>query len=31
MEYDINKILAEYADDDFGFSAVDEVEYFHFL
>lgn len=27
MEYDINKILAEYADDDFGFSAVDEVEY----
>lgn len=27
MEYDINKILAEYNDDDFGFSAVDEVEY----
>jgi hypothetical protein len=27
MEYDINKILAEYSDDDFGFSAVDEVEY----
>lgn len=27
MEYDINKILSEYADDDFGFSAVDEVEY----
>ena len=27
MSYDINKILAEYADNDFGFSAVDEVEY----
>jgi hypothetical protein len=27
MEYDINKIMAEYGDDDFGFSAVDEVEY----
>ena len=27
MIYDISKILVEYADDDFGFSAVDEVEY----
>jgi hypothetical protein len=27
MSYDINKILAEYGDDDFGFSTVDEVEY----
>jgi hypothetical protein len=27
MEYDINKILAEYAEDDFGFTAVDEAEY----
>ena len=27
MEYDINKILAEYNDDDFGFTAVDEAEY----
>ena len=27
MEYDISKIMAEYADNDFGFSAVDEVEY----
>jgi len=27
MEYDINKILNEYSDNDFGFSAVDEVEY----
>lgn len=27
MSYDINKILAEYADDDFGFSAVSEAEY----
>jgi hypothetical protein len=27
MEYDINKILAEYSDDDFGFTAVDEAEY----
>jgi hypothetical protein len=27
MEYDINKILSEYDDNDFGFSAVDEVEY----
>jgi hypothetical protein len=27
MEYDINTILAEDADDDFGFTAVDEAEY----
>ena len=27
MAYDINKILAEYGDDDFGFSAVSEAEY----
>ena len=27
MAYDINKILAEYGDNDFGFSAVDEIEY----
>lgn len=27
MNYDINKILAEYGDDDFGFSAVSEAEY----
>lgn len=27
MSYDINKILAEYGDDDFGFSAVSEAEY----
>ena len=27
MDYDINKILKEYGDDDFGFTAVDEVEY----
>ena len=27
MAYDINKILAEYGDDDFGFSAVSEQEY----
>jgi hypothetical protein len=27
MEYDINKIMAEYGDDDFGFTAVDEAEY----
>jgi hypothetical protein len=25
--YDINKLLAEYGDEDFGFSAVDESEY----
>ena len=27
MAYDINKILAEYGDNDFGFSAVSEEEY----
>jgi predicted lipoprotein len=27
MGYDISKILAEYGDDDFGFSAVSEEEY----
>ena len=27
MDYDINKIMAEYGDDDFGFTAVDEAEY----
>jgi hypothetical protein len=27
MGYDINKILAEFGDQDFGFSAVDESEY----
>ena len=27
MGYDINKILSEYGDQDFGFSAVDEAEY----
>ena len=27
MAYDINAILKEYGDDDFGFSTVDEVEY----
>ena len=27
MEYDIHKIMAEYGDDDFGFTAVDEAEY----
>jgi len=27
MDYDINKIMAEYGDKDFGFSTVDEVEY----
>jgi hypothetical protein len=26
-QYDINKIMAEYGDDDFGFSAVSEEEY----
>lgn len=25
--YDITKILEEYGDDDFGFTAVDEAEY----
>ncbi len=27
MDYDINKIMQEYGDDDFGFTTVDEVEY----
>ena len=27
MEYDINTIMAEYGDDDFGFTTVDEAEY----
>ena len=27
MAYDINKILAEYGESDFGFTAVDEAEY----
>lgn len=27
MAYDINKIIAEYGDQDFGFTAVDEAEY----
>jgi hypothetical protein len=27
MGYDINKILSEFGDQDFGFSAVDEAEY----
>ena len=27
MAYDINAILKEYGDNDFGFSTVDEVEY----
>lgn len=27
MAYDINKIIKEYEDDDFGFSAVSEEEY----
>jgi len=27
MAYDINKIMAEYEGDDFGFTAVDEAEY----
>lgn len=27
MGYDISKILAEYDEDDFGFSAVSEAEY----
>jgi len=27
MAYDINKIIAEYGDDDYGFCAVDEAEY----
>ncbi len=27
MAYDINKIIAEYSDDDFGFSTVSEEEF----
>jgi hypothetical protein len=27
MSYDLNKILKEYGEDDFGFSAVSEEEY----
>ena len=27
MAYDINKILQEYGDEDFGFTTVDEAEY----
>jgi len=27
MAYNINDILAEYGDDDFGFTTVDEAEY----
>jgi hypothetical protein len=27
MAYDLNKILSEYGDNDFGFSAVSEEEY----
>jgi len=27
MAYDLNKILLEYGDNDFGFTAVDETEY----
>ena len=27
IKYDINSIMAEYGDDDFGFTAVDEEEY----
>ena len=27
MAYDINKIMAEYEGDDFGFTTVDEAEY----
>jgi hypothetical protein len=27
MAYDINKILSEYGENDFGFTAVDEAEY----
>jgi dTDP-4-amino-4,6-dideoxygalactose transaminase len=27
MAYDINKILSEFGDNDFGFTAVDEAEY----
>ena len=27
MAYDINKIMSEYGENDFGFTAVDEAEY----
>ena len=27
IKYDINQIMAEYGDDDFGFTATDEEEY----
>jgi hypothetical protein len=27
IKYDISKIMAEYGDDDFGFTTVDEAEY----
>ncbi len=27
MAYDINKVIAEYSDDDFGFSTLSEEEY----
>ena len=27
IKYDLNAIIAEYGNDDFGFSAVDEAEY----
>ena len=27
MAYDISKIMAEYGEEDFGFTAVDEAEY----
>lgn len=27
IKYDLNKIMNEYGDDDFGFTAVDEAEY----
>lgn len=27
MSFDINKIMAEYGDSDFGFTTVDEAEY----
>jgi hypothetical protein len=27
VKYDINKIMLEYGDDDFGFTATDEEEY----
>lgn len=27
MAYDINKIMQEFGDNDFGFTAVDEAEY----